>query len=302
MAAPVNSTDLLLDPDTIARAAALGLHARLVVEGYIVGEHRSPFHGFSVEFAQHREYVPGDDLRHLDWKVLGRTDRYYVKQYEQETNFVAHLLLDGSASMNYGSGRLTKLQYGKALAACVSYLVLRQRDAVALDVFNSFDRARVPRTTALGAIDRVMTALAGFTAQGTARLGPTLSELANQVRRRGIVLIISDLLDDEAEFLRGIQHLRFQRHEVIVFHVLDPAELELPFAGNVEFLGLEGGPAVRTRPQEIRASYRRAVAEFCARIQLGCQNQDVHYVLANTGQPLPELLTSYLAFRQRTAR
>lgn len=302
MAPTATKTDLLLDPDTIARAEALGLQSRLVVEGYIVGEHRSPFHGFSVEFAQHREYVPGDDLRHLDWKVLSHTDRYYVKQYEQETNFVANLLLDGSESMNYGSGRITKLHYGKALAACLSYLILHQRDAITLDVFNETTRARVPRTNALGAIRNIMNTLAGFEARGRANLGPTLSELASQVRRRGIVIIISDLLDDEEALLKGIHHLRFDGHEVIVFHVLDPAELEFPFTGNVEFLGLEDLPTQRTRPQDIRKSYRQAVQDFCGRIRLGCQNQDCHYVLTNTGQPLPELLASYLAFRQRVTR
>jgi uncharacterized protein (DUF58 family) len=302
MAPTATKPDLLLDPDTIARAEALGLHSRLIVEGYIVGEHRSPFHGFSVEFAQHREYVPGDDLRHLDWKVLSRTDRYYVKQYEQETNFVANLLLDGSESMNYGSGKITKLHYGKALAACLTYLVLHQRDAVALDVVNDITRARVPRTNSMGAIRNVMNTLSAFEARGAANLGPTLSELASQVRRRGIVIIISDLLDDEEALLKGIQHLRFNGHEVIVFHVLDPHEIEFPFAGNVEFIGLENLPMLRTRPEEIRRSYRQAVEEFCGRIRLGCQNQDCHYVLANTGQRLPELLASYLAFRQRTAR
>src|SRR5881227_2861337 len=152
----------LLDPEAINRAEALGLHARYVVEGYMAGEHKSPFRGFAIEFTQHREYVPGDDTRHLDWKVLGRTDRYYLKQYEQETNYVAHIVLDGSESMKYGSGSITKLHYGKMMAACLAYLILLQRDAVALGIFDQTVRTYLPRMGNLGAIHNIMTTLAGF--------------------------------------------------------------------------------------------------------------------------------------------
>ena len=154
--------NILLDPSAIQRAEALGLHARFIVEGYMSGEHRSPYRGFAIEFNQHREYVPGDDIRHLDWKVLGRTDRYYLKQYEQETNYVAHVLLDGSESMKYGSGSLTKLQYGKMMAACLAYLVLHQRDAVAMGLFDTEVRDYSPRSDNLATIHNLMSKLAAF--------------------------------------------------------------------------------------------------------------------------------------------
>lgn len=296
----------LLDPETINRAEALGLHARYVVEGYMAGEHKSPFRGFAVEFTQHREYVPGDDIRHLDWKVLGRTDRYYLKQYEQETNYVAHVVLDGSESMKYGSiGRpggasVTKLQYGKMLAACLSYLILHQRDAVAVGVFDTLMRSFVPRTGNLASIHNIMTTLSGFDPVGQTSIGSVLHTLAGQIKRKGITLLISDLFDDEERILDGVQHLRFGGSEVIVFHVMDPYELEFPFSGMVEFEGLEATDKILTRPREIRKSYLREVEAFRTKIREGCERQNSHYQLVNTAHPLHEMLSGYLAFRLRT--
>jgi uncharacterized protein (DUF58 family) len=292
----------LLDPHALAQAELLGLHARQVVEGYLAGEHRSPFFGFATEFAQHREYAQGDDLRHLDWKVLGRTDRYFVKQYEQETNYVAQVLLDGSESMNYGSGGVTKLQYAKQLAACLTYVILLQRDAVAVGLFDAALRRYLPRSNSRANLHVVMSQLAGFQAGAQTRIGPVLHEMAQQTPRKGIVVLISDLLDDEEEILGGLQHLRFIGHEVIVFHILDPAEREFPFTGNVEFVGMEGLPPVRARAQEIRDSYRREVEGFCRRLKEGCERNQSHYVPVDTGESLRETLSGYLAFRRKTGR
>ena len=291
----------LLDADTVARGEALGILARTVVEGYRVGEHRSPFKGFAIEFAQHREYTLGDDTRHLDWKVLGRTDRYYIKQYEQDTNFVAQIVLDGSESMNYGSGKLTKLQYAKALAACFAYLVLVQRDAVALHVFDTEMRDTMTRTDNIAKIHSIMHRLAEFKATQQTRLGPALSDVARMTKARGIVVVISDLFDDEEAFEKGIQQIRFGGSEVIVFHVMDPYELEFPFDGTVEFIGLEGGPRLKTNPQGIRKSYLDAVNAFRKRMQLICDRSGCHYTLCNTQTPLGEMLSSYLAFRHKVA-
>src|SRR5271156_6572457 len=191
-----DSQNNLLEGDTLARGEALGILARTVVEGYRVGEHRSPFKGFAIEFAQHREYTLGDDIRHLDWKVLGRTDRYYIKQYEQDTNFVAQMVVDGSESMNYGSGKITKLHYAKALAACLAYLVLLQRDAVALHVFDTEMRDTMTRTDNIGKIHSIMDRLAAFKATQQTRLGPALSDVARMTKARGIIVVISDLFDD----------------------------------------------------------------------------------------------------------
>ena len=295
------SHETLLDPEVISKAEALGLHARYVVEGYMAGEHKSPYRGFAVEFAQHREYSHGDDVRHLDWKVVGRTDRYYIKQYEQETNYVANVLLDGSESMKYGSGKLTKLQYGKVIAACLSYLILNQRDAVALGLFDTSMRDYAPRSDSRATIHNLMARLAAFEPKAQTNIGAVLHDMARQTRRKGIVILISDFFDDEEAVLEGIQHLRFGGNEVIVFHVMDPLELEFPFMGLVEFQGLEQVPKILTRPSEIRKSYLREVEAFRQRLRNGCERNNCHYVFVNTSHPLGEVLSAYLAFRLRTA-
>jgi uncharacterized protein (DUF58 family) len=292
-----------LDPETISKAEALGLQARLIVEGYMAGEHKSPFRGFAIEFTQHREYVPGDDTRHLDWKVLGRTDRYYLKQYEQETNYVAHVLLDGSESMNYGSGSITKLHYGKMLAACLSYLVLLQRDAVAVNIFDSTVRSQIPRTGNMASIHNIMGVLSRFQAKNKTNLGTVLHDLSGRIQRKGIVVIISDCFQStEDEIIEGIQHVRFGGSEVILLHVMDPLELDFNFKGLVEFDGLEAMGKALTRPVEIRKSYLREVESFCTRLREGCEKNDCHYQLVNTRVPLAETLTGYLAFRHKTLR
>ena len=291
----------LLDPDAIARGESLGIMARLVVEGYRVGEHRSPFRGFAIEFAQHREYTIGDDIRHLDWKVLGRTDRYYIKQYEQDTNFVVQILVDGSESMNYGSGKITKLHYAKVLAACLSYLVLLQRDAVALHVFDTEMRETMTRTDNIAKIHTIMDRLAAFEATQQTKLGSALSDIAGMTKARGIVVIISDLFDDEEAFEKGVQQIRFGGSEVVVFHVMDPYELEFPFEGNVEFIGLEEAPRMTTNPAAIRKSYLESITAFRGRMQGICDRSGCHYILANSGLSLGETLGGYLAFRHKMA-
>lgn len=295
-----SSANTLLDPVAIQHAEALGLHARFIVEGYMAGEHKSPYRGFAVEFTQHREYVAGDDTRHLDWKVLGRTDRYYLKQYEQETNYVAHVLLDGSESMKYGSGSITKLQYGKVMAACLSYIILHQRDAVSVGVFDTQLRHHVPRTGNINSLHNIMDILAGFDPARQTNVATVLHDMAGQIRRKGIVILISDLFDDEEKILEGVQHLRFGGNEVVVFHIMDPAELDFPFQGLVEFEGLEGMNKMMTRPREIRKSYLREVEAFRQRLREGCEKNNAHYVLVNTGHSLNEVLSGYLAFRLKT--
>ena len=299
----------LLDPDAIQKAEYLGLQARTIVEGYMAGAHKSPFRGFAIEFAQHREYVPGDDTRHLDWKVLGRSERYYIKQYEQETNFVAHLLLDASESMKYGSatdGSVgtkseatgTKLDYAKTIAACLAYLILLQRDAAAVTVFDRGTREQTQRTDSLAKIHQICAQLTATPAQGETGIGEIMEELARRARRRGIVILISDLFDDEERILRGLQHLRFAGHEVIVFHVLDPSELTFPFNGNVEFIGLEQQGRVLTRPAEIRKSYLDEFNAYLERMQLACERNGCPYLRISTAQPWHEVLAAWLGTRQ----
>ncbi|MEI8339999.1 MAG: DUF58 domain-containing protein [Verrucomicrobiota bacterium] len=292
----------LLDPDAVSRGESLGLLARRIVEGYRVGEHRSPFHGFAIEFAQHREYTAGDDIRHLDWKVLGRSDRYYIKQYEQDTNFVAHLVVDGSASMNYASGTVTKLQFAKALAACLAYLILLQRDAVALALFDTGLQEYLPRTDSLGKIRHIMDRLASFEATRHTGLGISLEQVAQKAKRRGIVILISDFFDDEEGLVNGLRLLSFSGNEVVVFHVLDHAEITFPFTGTCKFHDMEGDAELQTSPADIRKSYLKSFEEYRQRIRRTCEKFNAHYVLADTQKTLAEVLCGYLAFRRKVGR
>ena len=294
-------TRKLLDPRAIARAEALGMNARFIVEGYMAGEHKSPYRGFAIEFAQHREYAPGDDVRHLDWKVQAKTERYYIKQYEQETNFVAHLLLDGSESMKYGSGEISKLEYGKMMAACLAYLILHQRDAVALGIFDEEVQEYLPRSDNRDNLFRIMDRLAGFEPLRGTRLAPVLHGMAGQIKRKGIVIVISDFFDDEEELLQSVQPLRFKGHEVIMMQVLDPCEIDFPFTGNVEFEGLEDLPLIRTRPSQIKKSYHREFEKFRERLRSDVERHQCHFVGVRTDQPLDEVLANYLTFRKSTA-
>ena len=277
------------------------MNARFIVEGYMAGEHKSPYRGFAIEFAQHREYAPGDDVRHVDWKVQAKTERLYIKQYEQETNFVAHLLLDGSESMNYGSGELSKLEYGKMMAACLSYLILYQRDAVALGIFDEEVQEYLPRSDNRDNLFKIMDRLAGFGPERETRIAPVLHGMASQIRRKGIVIVISDFFDDEQEVIEGIQHLRFNGHEVIVMQVLDPHEIDFPFSGMIEFDGLENIPRIQTRPSQIKKSYHREFEAFRERLRTACERHQCHFLDVRTDHSLDEVLSNYLAFRRSTA-
>ncbi|MFH1500011.1 MAG: DUF58 domain-containing protein [Verrucomicrobiota bacterium] len=298
MSAPEHQA--FLDPAALNRAEALGLLARRVVEGYKVGEHRSPLKGFAIEFAQHREYALGDDVRHLDWKVLGRSDKLYLKQYEQDTNYVAHLLVDTSGSMAYGSGAYTKLHYAKLLAATLAHVILGQRDAVTLGLLGEGPPVLLPRTDTPQRLPLILDTLARAEAAGTVDLAAQITRLAPAIKRRSIVILIGDFLDGDEALLAALPRLRFQNCETIVFHVLDHAELELPFDDNVRFDGLEGEPSLTTRPADFREAYKSEVKAFCDNLRIGCERADAHYVLADTSQPLAEVLGGYLAFRNRT--
>ncbi len=292
----------LLDPDAVSKGDALGLMARKIVEGYRVGEHRSPFHGFAIEFAQHREYSPGDDIRHLDWKVFGRSERYYLRQYEQDTNFVAHLVVDGSASMNYGSGKITKLQYAKVLAACLAHVILGQRDAVAIALVGEEIQEYLPRTDSQQRLQHIMNRLAAFKGNGGTHLGNSLQQVAREARRRGIVIIVSDLFDDEEGLASGLERFAYSGNEVIVFQTLDSHELTFPFDGTWEFRNLEGEDRLKISPEDFRKAYLKNFGEFQTRIRRMCEKFQAHYVLADTSKSLAETLSGYLAFRQRAKK
>src|SRR5262249_33095762 len=222
-----------LPADVVARAQALGVKASGIVEGVRIGDHKRPYRGFSVDFVQHREYVPGDDIRHIDWKSYGRSERYTIKQYEQETNFIGHILVDASRSMVYGEGETNKEEYAKLLAATLTYLIIHQRDSVGLHVFDESWRSRLPVSGQPGHVQTVLQTLIDTTPREKTTIGPLLNDLAQQVRRRGLVFLISDCFDEVENILNGLRHLRFRGHEVTVFHVLHPDEIDFPFDGMV---------------------------------------------------------------------
>ncbi|MBM4071714.1 MAG: DUF58 domain-containing protein [Planctomycetes bacterium] len=288
-----------LHPDVISRAQVLGVKARAIVEGLRVGEHRSPYRGFSVEFVQHREYVPGDDVRHIDWKSYGRSERYTIKQYEQETNFAGHILVDASRSMLYGEGATNKLEYAKLLAASLAYLVIHQRDSASLSIFDAGWRQRLPASGQPGHMQTILRALENTRPEEKTSIGPLLHDLAQQVSRRGLVFLISDCFDEPAGILDGLRHLRFDGHEVTLFHVLHPDEVDFPFGGMVKFEAMEEKGQVLTRPQMIRPAYMKALKRFLKDMQTGCEKHRVDYVLMNTSRPLGPALTEYLARRLR---
>lgn len=289
-----------LDPAVLQKIGSLELIAREVVEGLRVGMHKSPLRGFSTEFAQHRQYVPGDPVRHIDWRVYGRTMRYYLKLYEAETNFEANLLLDASRSMHYGSGSLSKLEYAKYMAASLAYLIVDQRDSVGLAVFDDALRDYVEPKSSKAVIRTIAEQLAGAEPEPRTDVAGLLHEFARRMRRRGFVLLFSDLFDHVDAFLKGLDHLRFRGHNVTVFHVMDPYELEFPFTGTYKFKGLELDGEISTQPRRIRQAYLNELRKFITQIKSACDRSRIDYVLVNTSRPVEQTLSNYLIARIRS--
>ncbi len=289
----------LLTPQIINRLNTLDLQARQVVEGFISGLHKSPFHGFSVEFSQHRPYLPGDSLRYVDWKVYGRSDRYYIKQFEQETNLRAHILLDVSASMSFAGTEVSKRQYANVLAAALSFLLIRQKDAAGLVLFDHAIRSMLPARSVPSHLQQIFTEIDRTENGKDTALSPVLHEVAERIHRRGLVIIISDLLDEPSEVLKGLQHFRYDRHEVLVFHVLDPAEMDLKFTGDIVFKDLESAETLKTQPEFIRRAYREKVNAFLETYRTQCSNSGIDYHPVITSSPYDVALTEFLLKRKR---
>lgn len=296
----LNDLKRYLRPEVISRLGRTELVARLVVEGFLTGLHRSPYHGFSVEFAEYRPYLPGDPPRDVDWKVYGKTDRLYVKEYEEETNLKAYIMLDGSNSMGFTSGEVTKFEYSKYLAASLCYLLLRQRDAVGLAVFREGMTSYLPPRSVPSYLYELLRRLPS-SPQGRTQLGPALHSLAERVTKRGLVVVLSDLMDDPEEVLAGLKHLRHRKHEVIVFHILDPAELSFPFQEPAVFRGMEGEGEVSLEPWHIREHYRRMASDWVGRLEGECREHGIDYTLLRTSDPYDVALLRYLARRRVVA-
>jgi uncharacterized protein (DUF58 family) len=292
-----------LNPRTLASLQGLDLQARMVVEGYVAGMHRSPYHGFSVEFAEHREYVPGDDIRHVDWKVWSKTDKYYLKQYEEETNLLTYLLLDTSESMGYASGdNVSKLQYAQFVAAALAYMVLQQQDSVGLVTFDEQVRRYLRPSGQPTHLRELFHVMDVTPARQKTEMGAIFHDLAERFKKRGMIVILSDLFDDVGKILAGLRHFRHRRHEVIVFHILDAAEVDFPFRDTTLFKGLEGLPEVLTEPYALRRAYQAEIGAFLTELRRGCQMANIDYVPIRTDQDLDAALTSYLASRANRVR
>ncbi len=288
-----------LAPAVLARLGTLELKARTVVEGTLSGLHRSPFKGFSVEFAEYRQYMPGDDVSTIDWKVYARSDRHYIKKFEEETNLECHLMLDVSGSMAYGSHGITKLEYGQYLAASLAYLMTRQRDAVGLTAFDDRIVSMLPARARPGHLHALLVALDRLRVGRATDVAKPLHQLADSLSKRGLVVLISDLLDEPDRVVRGLRHFRFRGTEVIAFHVMDPDEIEFPFDRATRFEDLESREEVLAVPGMVRAHYTRAIARMLDRYKSELGAAGIDYHLVRTDQPLELALLAYLATRGR---
>jgi uncharacterized protein (DUF58 family) len=288
-----------LQPEVIKRIGRLEVRARHIVEGLLSGLHRSPYFGQSVEFLQHREYAPGDDLRRVDWKVWAKQDRLYVKQYEEDTNLRCCLLVDTSASMDYGSGPLTKYDYAVTTAAALGYLLLRQQDAVGCAVFDENIRQTIPLRTSTSHLTTIIRALEQREPREKTGLYDVLARAAEVYPRRGMMVLISDLFVDAADIQRGLRLLRQRGHDVLVLHVLDDDELDFPFARPARFEGLETDDQLTCNPRALREGYLKALNQFLDTVRHNCARDNVDYALIRTSMPLDAALTGFLRHRLR---
>jgi uncharacterized protein (DUF58 family) len=283
-----------LDPEGLSRVGNLPLTARQVVEGFISGKHRSPYQGFSIEYLDHRPYVPGDELRTLDWKILARTDKHYVKLFEQETNLRANIVVDCSKSMEFAQSGVSKKTYACHLAAALSFLLLRQNDAVGLTVFDSDVREYVAPRAHPTQFRRILSALERPESRPDTDLGAILERLADRLKRRGLIVLISDMIDDLDRLAKGLQFLRHRKHEVLVFQVMDPAELDFPFDRMTVFKDMEGAGLLTANPQQVRQGYLKRLNAFLDRLKSECLKRKVDYNLIRTDAPYDRALAGYL--------
>ncbi len=291
-----------LDPAVLAKVGFSPLLAKVVVEGFLNGLHQSPYHGFSVEFAEHREYVAGDDLKHLDWALYARTDHFYIKRFEEETNLRCTILLDRSASMGYGTGSLTKWDYACFLSSCLAYLMTRQHDAVGLALFGAGPGLFVPPRCRSSHLRQIMATMAKQPPDGPTDIAASLRSLVRKLKRRGLVVVVSDLIDDPAQTLKALRLLAGRKHDVVVFHVQDATELDFSFDGPALFRDLETGEELEIDPVSLRAAYQQQMQELCGFYRRGLAEIGIDYHLADTRQSYDRALTAYLDRRAKTRR
>jgi uncharacterized protein (DUF58 family) len=286
-----------LQPETIARIARLEIVARNVVEGFLSGGHRSPYFGQSVEFAQHREYVPGDDIRRVDWKLWSKTDKYYLKQYEEETNLRTTLVVDFSESMQFGTGELNKYEYACRVAASLAYLLLKQSDAVGLVAFDEAVRQRIEQSSKLNHLSALLAALDIAKPQAKTGMADVLAKVADLYARRGLIVLISDLLTDRPGLFKGLKLLRTRGHDVMIFHVMDDAELDFPYSGTTKFEGLESAGEILCDPRSLREGYLQALHNYLDELRRFCAQSLIDFQTIRTSEHLSAVLAHYMTHR-----
>ncbi len=290
-----------LEPAALAKTARLDIVAKGVVEGFISGLHRSPYHGFSIEFAEHREYVYGDNPKDIDWQAYGRSDRYVIKQYQEETNLRAYILLDMSGSMGYRSDEtdITKLEYGCFLAACLAYLLARQQDPVGLVTFDDEVRTLMPPGSTTVHLNLLLRELEKLKPGRTTNVSSSFHHLAEHIKKRGLIIIVSDLYDDQREVLKSLRHFRYKKHEVMLFHVFDRFELEFPFRNLTDFVDMETNERLQVDPKYVRSEYTKLIHEFIDVYKNDCSASQIEYVQTNTGVPYDLMLSKFLSARSK---
>jgi uncharacterized protein (DUF58 family) len=288
-----------IDPQALARISSLELIARTVVEGFISGLHRSPHLGFSVDFAEYRAYHPGDDIRKIDWKVYGRSDRFFVKEFEGETNTSIHIILDCSRSMAYGSQGIKKMEYGQFLAASLGYFAFKQRDAVGFVSYDEDIIDYVPARGSIGHLNAVLHAIEKAHPGEKTDFSKPLVQVAERLRRRGIVVVISDLYDEPAKVMNGLRHLALRGNDVIVFQILDPAELRFDFPNAAQFVDMETRAEMHVIPDYVRQEYRKLLRKQISENERECRKDRMDFSLIDTSQPLDSALFSYLVRREQ---
>jgi len=291
-----------LKPDVVSRLKGMELKARLVVEGFMAGLHKSPYHGFSVEFAEHRQYMPGDSIRDIDWKVYAKTDRYFVKEFEEETNLKAYLLVDTSASMGYTSDekqRINKLEYSAYLAASLTFLMLKQRDSVGMVGFDEKIHTYIPPKSAAGHLHVLLEQMDKLKSSEKTDISDTLHQMAERIKRRGLIILMSDLFDDPHRILAGLKHFRHRKHEIIVFHILDPRERDFSFPREAIFEDLETGERITTLPWQIKGAYQKELNSVFEHFSRECRMSNIDYHLIDTSVSYDHALLAYLNKRAR---
>lgn len=287
------------NPEVLAAISGLMLRARRVVEGTISGLHKSPYHGFNVEFAEYREYAPGDDLRRLDWRALGRTDKFFIKQYEEESNLRATIVLDASASMRYKSGKFSKFDYAATLAASLATLLIQQQDPVGLALFDREQQQWLPPSATQSQLALIIGQLEAAKPDRETDLGSVLQVLGDQIKKRGLLVLISDLLTDLDSFFDGLNRLQYRGHEILIFQILDRDETELPFNDYVLFKDIEGTEQHFVEPWAFRKAYCAAMQQFVSELTLGCGQRGIDHLLLYTDEDLAKALSHYLHSRDR---